>query len=362
MVQRIGRYHLTTFVLASALFLTASELQAQIVRAPLTDGFQRTSSINVSMDEMLGTQKSRSVEEPILGPGYPDLWIAEVQFKPLRLMRLELTNPATGKVEKELVRYLVWRMIRRDPTELAGKDRAELERKLFDPERDPSNDLDQKLSLPLRLPRFVLETQDREGNVLQAYTDEINPNVQAAVFNREMGRRGQNLRLMNSIEAISEIGDPILSASAAASAAAAAGADKEAAAQAAEAADAEAVAKAIYGVAVWRNVDPSADFLSVSMSGFTNAYRISQDASGERIVEEKVVVQRFARPGDQYLQDETEFRIIDEVDTDSDGKADTRFPIWKYRLRTTKLDIPEMDSVLRNVRKTAEQPTAPVEN
>jgi hypothetical protein len=362
MVQSIGRFHLTTFVLAAACFVSTSALQAQIVRAPLSDGFQRTSSINVSMDEMLGTQKSRSIDEPILGPGYPDLWIAEVQFKPIRLMRLELTNPATGKVEKELVRYMVWRMIRRDPTELAGKDRAELERKLFDPERDPSNDLDQKRSLPLRMPRFVLETLDRDGNVLQAYTDEINPEVQKAVFNREMGRRGQNLRLMNSIEAISEIGDPILSASAAASAAAAAGADKETVAKAAEAADAEALANAIYGVAVWRNVDPAADFLSVSMSGFTNAYRISQDASGERVVEEKVVVQRFARPGDQYLQDESEFRLIDEADTDGDGKADIRFPVWRYRPRSTKLDIPEMDLVLRNVRKTAEQPTAPVED
>lgn len=314
------------------------------------------------MDEMLGTQKARKPEEPILGPGYPDLWIAEVQFKPIRLMRLEVTDPASGKTEKELVRYMVWRMIRREPTELAGKDRAELEKKLFDPDRDPANTLDARTTAPLQMPRFVLETEDRDGTVIQTFIDEINPEIQNAVFRREMGRRGSQVRLMNSIEAISEIGNPVLSSSAAAASAAASGADPEAVAKAAEAADDEALAKAIYGVAVWRNVDPAADFLAVSMAGFSNAYRIETDAEGKRVISEKVIVQKFARPGDQYLQEEGEFRFIDEQDLDKDGRVDVRYPLWKYRARNTSLNVRDLDSVLRNIRQASEVQETPAQN
>ena len=39
-----------------------STCEAQIVRAPLTDGFARTSSISMSVDEMLGIRKERSLD------------------------------------------------------------------------------------------------------------------------------------------------------------------------------------------------------------------------------------------------------------------------------------------------------------
>jgi len=314
------------FSTIAALFGSLSPCDAQIVRAPLTEGFARTSSIAMTVNEMLGVRKERSLEEPIVGPGYPALWIAEVQFKAIRLRRIELPDPKTGVVRKELVRYMVYRMIRRDYTELAGKDRAELEKKLADPDLDPSNALDPEHQMPLQMPRFLLETTEKDGTVLQAYTDDISVEIQNAVFQREMGRRGSNLKLLNSIEAISEIGEPIASS------------------------DPDALLKAVYGVAVWRNVDPKADFMTVTMSGFSNAYRIS-GSDDERIVEEKVIVQKFARPGDQYLQDEAELRFIDEDDTDGDGKVDTRYPVWKYRAKPVQLKIRDLDTVLRNVRR-----------
>ncbi len=316
---------------AAGLVALISQLQiceGQVVTAPLTQGFARTSSIAMSVDEMLGTKKDRSIDEPIVGPGYPSLWIAEVQYKPIRLRRLELPDPKTGVVRKELVRYMVYRVIRRDYTELAGEDRADLEKKLADPNLDPSNVLDPELLMPLQMPRFLLETEDKNGKVLQAYTDEISVDIQNAVFQREMGRRGINLKLLNSIEAISEIGDPVPTS------------------------DPDPLLKAVYGVAVWRNVDPKADFFKVTMSGFSNAYRISGTA-GQRIVEEKVIVQKFARPGDEYLQEESELRFIDEADTDGDRKIDTRYPNWTYRAKPVKLEIPEMDTVLRNARREA---------
>lgn len=324
MVPNLFDRRIAATMVAFLLWNVAETALSQQISAPLDSGFARTSSIAMSVDEMLGSRKVRALTEPILGPGYPELWIGEVQYKPVRLMRLEIRDPQTGVVQKELVRYMVYRMILRDPTELAGAEKAELRRKLEDPTVDPENTLDPEVTLPLQLPRFILKTEDNGQSEL--YVDEINLGIQKAVFEREFGRRGLTLKMLNSAEAIAEIGEPVP------------GDDKD------------ALSKAVYGVAVWRNVDPKADFFSVIMSGFSNAYRISTDENGNRIVEEKVIVQRFARPGDEFQQDEQEFRFINDLDTDGDGKIDVRYPNWQYRVRDAKLNIDHMDTVLRNAK------------
>lgn len=324
MVPNLFDRRIAATMVAFLLWNVAETALSQQISAPLDSGFARTSSIAMSVDEMLGSRKVRALTEPILGPGYPELWIGEVQYKPVRLMRLEIRDPQTGVVQKELVRYMVYRMILRDPTELAGAEKAELRRKLEDPTVDPENTLDPEVTLPLQLPRFILKTEDNGQSEL--YVDEINLGIQKAVFEREFGRRGLTLKMLNSAEAIAEIGEPVP------------GDDKD------------ALSKAVYGVAVWRNVDPTADFFSVIMSGFSNAYRISTDENGNRIVEEKVIVQRFARPGDEFDQDEQEFRFINDLDTDGDGKIDVRYPNWQYRVRDAKLNIDHMDTVLRNAK------------
>ena len=324
MVPNLFDRRIAATLAALLLWNGADTALSQQISAPLDSGFARTSSIAMSVDEMLGSRKVRALTEPILGPGYPELWIAEVQYKPVRLMRLDIRDPKTGDVQKELVRYMVYRMILRDPTELAGAETAELRRKLEDPNIDPVNTLDSTLPLPLLLPRFILKTEDNDQSEL--YVDEINLEIQKAVFEREFGRRGLTMKMLNSVEAIAEIGEPVP------------GDDKD------------ALSKAVYGVAVWRNVDPQADFFSVIMSGFSNAYRITTNEKGNRIVEEKVVVQRFARPGDEFDQDEQEFRFINDLDTDGDGKIDVRFPNWQYRVRDAKLNIDHMDTVLRNAK------------
>ena len=110
----------------AAIFLLVGQLAgtatAQLIRAPLDTGFARTSSIAMSVDEMLGSQKVRPAGEAILGPGYPDLWIAEVQYKPVRYRRMQITDPETGERKTELIWYMVYRVIPRDYTELAGDD------------------------------------------------------------------------------------------------------------------------------------------------------------------------------------------------------------------------------------------------
>ena len=317
--------------LAAILVWTVAERGvSQQISAPLDSGFARTSSVSMSVDEMLGARKVRALSEPILGPGYPELWIAEVQYKPVRLMRLDIRDPKSGAVQKELVRYMVYRVILRDPTEVAGAETAELRRKLADPDLVPVNTLDPEAARPLEIPRFILKADDNDG--VELYTDEINLEVQQAIFQREFGRRAPDLKLLNSAQAIAEIGEPVP------------GDDKD------------ALSKAVYGVAVWRNVNPKADFFSVIMSGFSNAYRISNDENGKRIVEEKVIVQQFARPGDEFDQDEQEFRFVNDVDTDGDGKIDVRYPNWQYRARDAELDIDNLDTVLRNARVSLVEP------
>jgi hypothetical protein len=316
------------WVLTAALFLATigSTASAQVIQAPLTDGFVRTSSIAMSVDEMLGIRKTRAAADPILGPGYPNLWIGEVQFKPLRLIRLSWTDARTGKTQQEIVRYMVYRMIRRDYTELAGADKQNLELKLADPNTDPSNVLDPDDSRPLQMPRFLLQADEADGTPAGSWQDEVNVSIQNAVFAREMGRRGLNLKLFNSVEGLQEIGEPVA------------------------AGDPDALQKAVYGVAVWRNVDDKADFFTVYMSGFSNAYRISADAAGNKVVEEKVVIQKFKRPGDEFRQEELEYRIVDDADLDGDGSKETRYPLWQYRPRRFNAQIPDLDNVLRNIR------------
>ncbi|MCX7387366.1 MAG: hypothetical protein NTX48_11925 [Planctomycetales bacterium] len=326
MVPNLFERRIAATMAAFLLWNVAETALSQQISAPLDSGFARTSSIAMSVDEMLGSRKTRALTEPILGPGYPAVWIAEVQYKPVRLRRLEVLDPKTGIAQKELVRYMVYRMILRDPTELAGAETAELRRKLTDPNVDPENTLDPNVTLPLQLPRFILKTEDQNHDLEKIYVDEINLNIQKAVFEREFGRRGLTMKMLNSVEAIAEVGKPVP------------GDDKD------------ALSKAVYGVAVWRNVDPKADFFSVIMSGFSNAYRISTDEKGNRIIEEKVIVQRFRRPGDEFDQDEQEFRFKDDSDTDGDGKIDVRYPDWQWRVRDAKLNIDHMDTILRNAK------------
>ena len=62
----------------------------------------------------------------------------------------------------------------------------------------------------------------------------------------------------------------------------------------------------IWGVAVWRNVDPRIDYVSVQVRGLTNAYRIHTTADGERKFKYRNLQLNFWRPGDTVRQDEDE--------------------------------------------------------
>ncbi|MCA9060349.1 MAG: hypothetical protein KDA85_17690 [Planctomycetaceae bacterium] len=315
------------------LVAASSAVQAQLIQAPLDRGFAVSSSIEMSVDEMLGPQKVRAADEPILGPGFPHLWISEVQLKPVRLIRLPVRDPKTGETSRELVWYCVYRVIPRDYTELAGDGQDELIRKLEDPNFTPNNERDPVRAPSLRVPRFVIQTTDADSQ--QTYVDEVNLEAQRAILQREFGDRAGELKLYNTVEAIGEIPEPVSTH------------------------DEDPLAQALYGVAVWRNVDPRTDFFTMHVSGFSNAYSIRTDADGTRVVEEKVITQKFYRPGDEFVQDEQEFRLIrNEKQEETDPVTETKktvevvYPRWEYRVRKADLDVPnDLDSVLRSANR-----------
>ena len=269
--------------LFTAILAIGMPASAQSVQAPLDRGFARSSSIALTVDEMLGTRVQRSDGPPVLGPGYPALWVAEVQYKPVRLLRMKVTDPKTERTARELVWYMVYRVIPRDYTDLAGDERDELRRRLHDTATEPNNDVDPDLAPHLLMPRFVLQTTDVGS--FHRYPDEVNLEIQRAVFQREFRQGASQLPLLNSVQAITPVEGSVSQD------------------------DADPLKKALYGVAIWRNVDPDTDFFVVEMTGFSNAYRITKDDSGE-VVEQKCIVQRFGRPGDRFDQHEREFRVI----------------------------------------------------
>lgn len=341
----------------------------QLIGAPNNWGFNTTSSITATVDEMLGPFKERRDGEPVLGPGYPALWIAEVQWKSVRHRLMEVVDPRTGQKNLELVWYMVYRVIQRDYTELAGDSRDELLTKLNDPDVLPQNTIDDNEGQPLQLPRFILRTDDSADRL--EYVDEVNAEVQRSVFAREFQERAANLRLLSSVEAITEVTDPV------------------------SVDDPDPLSKAVYGVAVWRGVDPKTDYFTISMTGFSNAYRFVKNDAGEGEFQEKVIEQRFGRPGDEFQQTESEFKEIksarmdnnNTVIVDMDGTmvrfaegqpspafvADLRnefledrlngrrpqrsWPIWQYQPRKANVTVNEFESVLRNI-QTVEVPAA----
>jgi len=76
--------------------------------------------------------------------------------------------------------------------------------------------------------------------------------------------------------------------------------------------------KVIYGVATFTDVDPEADRYTVFMTGFSNGVRKASGPDGSVGVQNKTIVTKYWRPGDQFDQREPEIRL--------DGD-----PQWIYR-------------------------------
>src|SRR5438445_2414552 len=58
----------------------------------------------------------------------PDIWVLEMNFKPVRMITVELPDGQTGNSARHLIWYLVYRVVRRPPTDAAGKSNQSFER------------------------------------------------------------------------------------------------------------------------------------------------------------------------------------------------------------------------------------------
>jgi len=84
----------TTVFVCSCLFFSSWENQTFAQKNELNRGFSISPDL-VATGEELASQKS--------------LWVLDAVFKPMRMVRMDLTDPQTGKKEKTLVWYLAHR-------------------------------------------------------------------------------------------------------------------------------------------------------------------------------------------------------------------------------------------------------------
>lgn len=72
-----------------------------------------------------------------------------------------------------------------------------------------------------------------------------------------------------------------------------------------------------WGVAIWENVNPSIDYVSIDVNGITNAFRITRDAEGDIGFRRKTLQLNFWRPGDVVMQHDDRIRygipLVDDV-------------------------------------------------
>ncbi len=86
----------SAFVCSCILYSTGNQTLAQ--NQVLNRGFTIQADITATGEER-ATQKS--------------LWVLDAIFKPMRMVRMDLENPKTGKKEKTLVWYVVYKCILR---------------------------------------------------------------------------------------------------------------------------------------------------------------------------------------------------------------------------------------------------------
>lgn len=200
-----------------------------------------------------------------------DLWVMDVYYKPMRMIKVELTDPKTGEKKLDYVWYIVYRAYNRSLTRSSN-------------DAPPQNTLDPEIiTPPLFVPEFTLQTTDT--NPPQTFADQVIPEALPIIEKREQGNYLSSVGVVGPIPAAGEPGD----------------ADRE----------------GLWGVAMWRGLDPKADRYTVFFTGFSNGIKEIK-ADGQPATLTKTIEMKFKRPGDQYDQAEPEIR--------PDGRAQ-----WIYR-------------------------------
>jgi hypothetical protein len=188
----------------------------------------------------------------------PDLWALEVNFKPMRMIQVDLPDLKTGKTSRQLVWYLAYRAVVRNTSGIADAVPAK-DRPIFVPE----------ISLVVDSKRGPQENHDR-----------ILPVAQKAIVKRERHDYKNSVEIVGPIPKIT--------------------------------ADQASRWWSLDGVATWTGIDPDLVRFTIYFSGFSNGYKVDIGPDGEEIVTRRTLTQKFWRPGDRYQQSEEEIRLQDE--------------------------------------------------
>ena len=232
------------------LLLAVSPAFGQGQSSALSRGFDATAPAIATAEE--------------LAPG--DLWVMQVDFKPMRLIEIETRDPQTGEKRTDTIWYVMYRAMNK-PLKTPAKDE----------DKTPVNNYDAPPGPPLLIPEFELVSDD--NNVQRVYRDVVIPEAVAAIARREMRGTDQQNQLKNSVEIV----QPVPAAS--------------------------ERPQPIYGVATFRGVDPTTDNFKVYASGFSNGYRQIKGPDGKPVILRREIAIDYWRPGDEFDLTEREFRF-----------------------------------------------------
>jgi hypothetical protein len=196
-----------------------------------------------------GVEQVLNPKLTLLEQQVPGMWIMEeFVFLPPRMITVEV--PGKGK-------KLFWYMVYRVTNKGAGP-------RLF-------------------VPKFLLV--DDKGN---AVLDQINPKVQRAIQLREDPLKP----LENSVSVVGMIKPSVE----------------------------EGIDESIAGVAIWEDVNPRLNSFDVLVEGLSNGFKELKDAqtnepsidpaTGKPKTQRKTLILKFARPGDEFNQNEREIRYL----------------------------------------------------
>jgi hypothetical protein len=219
-----------------------------------------------------------------------DLWALEFQFKPVRMIHVDVPQP-NGTLQNKLIWYLVYsvtnRRVEEKTVEMESLDDANAESLpkygWMHPVRSGDGRYQFQFSnKPIRcVPQFLLEGRESlEENTgfNKVYLDRVIPVAMRLIAERE----DPNRYFFNSVD-ISQ--------------------------------GAIAVGKTAWGVATWEDVDSRIDRFSIYVKGLTNAYKWTDDAANYqkgapldsyRRLLVKTLKLNFWRPGDEFREHEGE--------------------------------------------------------
>jgi hypothetical protein len=217
-----------------------------------------------------------------------EVWYLEFAFKPLRMMEMDIPQPA-GNMERKTVWYMVYR-IRYLGDDLKPEPSQDAFGNVTFPSATP-------VSYPNRrfFPHFVLSSHEYN----KQYLDRVIPIAKGAIERRER----PPAPLYNSVE-ICNVPIPLST-----------GSDDD----------------GVWGYVTWIDLDPRIDFFSIDVRGLTNAYQF-EDAQGGfaagdaplsgRTFRQKTLRLNFWRPGDSVFLHEGEIRFGVPVDDDPQDQQD----------------------------------------